>query len=159
MKEKDMNIRPASGDPRRAQRLVPTARLARQLGPERADAVVDAASGSTGLEMLLLYGSGARGEVHDLSDWDFGYLADQAFQYERLLGELSLVLETDHVDLVDLARAGGQLRFRAASDGVLVFATDEEVFPRFWMEAVTFWCEAAPVLKAQYEKLLRDLDP
>ncbi|MGH7549784.1 MAG: nucleotidyltransferase domain-containing protein [Gemmatimonadota bacterium] len=130
----------------------------RALGTERAGAIFDAASGSTGLELLLLHGSGARGDVHDLSDWDFGYLADPAFQPERLMGELSIVLETDHIDLVDLARAGGQLRFRAASDAVVVFATDEDVFTRFWMEAVTFWCEAAPVLEAQYEKILRGLD-
>ncbi|MGH2393673.1 MAG: nucleotidyltransferase domain-containing protein, partial [Candidatus Limnocylindria bacterium] len=83
----------------------------RALGTERAGAIFDAASGSTGLELLLLHGSGARGDVHDLSDWDFGYLADPAFQPERLMGELSIVLETDHIDLVDLARAGGQLRF------------------------------------------------
>ncbi|MGH7564593.1 MAG: type VII toxin-antitoxin system MntA family adenylyltransferase antitoxin [Gemmatimonadota bacterium] len=131
----------------------------RQLGSERAEIIFDAASGSTGLELLLLFGSGARGDVHDLSDWDFGYLADSSFQPERLLGELSIILETDHVDLVDLARAGGQLRFRAASDAVVVFAADEDVFRRFWMEAVTFWCDAGPVLEAQYEKVLRDLGP
>ncbi len=132
--------------------------LARQVGAGRAAAIVEAASRSVGLDLLLLYGSAARGEVHDLSDWDFGYLAGSAFRPERLLGELSIVLETDHVDLVDLARAGGQLRYRAASDGVVVFAADGEVFPRFWIEAVTFWCEAAPILEAQYEKVLRRLD-
>ncbi|MGH7572208.1 MAG: type VII toxin-antitoxin system MntA family adenylyltransferase antitoxin [Gemmatimonadota bacterium] len=130
-----------------------------RLGTELADALVDAASGSIGLELLLLYGSGARGDVHDFSDWDFGYLADSSFQPARLLGELSIILNTDHIDLVDLARAGGQLRFRAASDAVVVFAADEDVFPRFWMEAVKFWCDAAPVLEAQYQKILRDLGP
>ncbi|MGH9324304.1 MAG: type VII toxin-antitoxin system MntA family adenylyltransferase antitoxin [Vicinamibacteria bacterium] len=132
--------------------------LARRVGAGRASAVVEAARRSAGLRMLLLYGSAARGEVHDLSDWDFGYLADPAFQPETLRGELSILLETDRVDLVDLARAGGQLRYRAASDGVVVFATDGEVFRRFWMEAVTFWCEAGPVLEAQYKKVLRRLD-
>ena len=110
-----------------------------------------------GLRLLILFGSRARGDAHAGSDWDFGCLADGHFDLFALLAELVSVLGTDRVDLVDLARAGGQVRFRAARDGHLLYAVDEAVFPRFWLAAVSFWCEAGPVIRAGYADVLAGL--
>ena len=82
------------------------------------------AAESEGLRLLALFGSRARGDSHSASDWDFGYLADPAYDVDGLLARLSERLCADRLDLVDLARAGGQLRFRAARDGRVVFARD-----------------------------------
>ena len=123
------------------------------------DDLVCLAAGEKGLGLLLLFGSRARGDQTPRSDWDFGYLADRTFDADSLLAALVTRLGTDRVDLTDLSRAGAQLRHRAAADGRVVYATDERVFPRFWLDAVSFWCDVQPVFGAGYRAVLSELGP
>jgi predicted nucleotidyltransferase len=109
------------------------------------------------LDLLLLFGSRARGDDHPESDWDFAYLAGPGFDPDEILARLVLLLETDRIDLVDLQRANGLLRYRAASEGRLLFASRPEVFDRFWFEAVSFWCDMGPIIRAGYEEILQGL--
>ena len=111
-----------------------------------------------GLELLVLFGSRARGNTHRGSDWDFAYLGTTGLDANRLNAELALALRTDRVDVADLAEAGGLLRFRAARDGVPVYESREGSFRDFWFEAVRFWCDASPVLEDSYDALLTRLD-
>lgn len=112
-----------------------------------------------GLDLLVLFGSRGRGDETARSDWDFGYLGDERLEADRLLAELILALGTDRVDLVNLKRASGLLRFRAARDGRPIFEGRPDAFARFWFEAVSFWCDAEPVLRAGYEDVLERLGP
>jgi uncharacterized protein len=116
-----------------------------------------AASTIEGLRLLVLFGSRARGDHRGDSDWDFGYLGSIALDADSLLATLVTSVGSDRIDLVDLARAGGQLRFRAARDGMPLHAADASEFPRFWFEAVSFWCDMHPILRAGYEQVLSDL--
>ena len=116
-----------------------------------------AASRQPGLRLLLLHGSRARGEETHHSDWDIAYLADERFDPDAFRAALVQLLGTEHIDLVDLARAGAQLRFRAARDGQVAFASDEQVYPRFWHEAVSFWCDAGAILRRGYADILESL--
>ena len=109
------------------------------------------------LRLLVLFGSRARGDAQEGADWDFGFLGDPAFDADALLGELMAALQADRVDLVDLGRAGGQVRFRVARDGRLVYERSPGEFQRFWFEAVSFWCDVAPVLEPAYEAVLSRL--
>lgn len=107
-----------------------------------------------GLRLLLLFGSRAHGEARTGSDWDLGYLASPEFDADPLLADLMTALGSDRVDLVDLGRAGGQLRFRAARDGRVVLEATPGTFARFWLEAVSFWCDVAPIVGPGYEDAL-----
>lgn len=107
--------------------------------------------------MLLLFGSRARGEESSRSDWDLGYLADATMDVDALLAALVTALGTDRVDLVDLSRTSGLLRFRAARDGVTVFESSPGLADRFRLEAATFWCDAEHVLRQGYEEVLAEL--
>jgi predicted nucleotidyltransferase len=89
--------------------------------PFEADALVQSARTTPGLELLLMFGSRARGEAQDESDWDFGYLATDGFDATALLSAIVESVGTDRVDVVDLRRAGGLLRYRAARDGQLIY--------------------------------------
>jgi len=109
------------------------------------------------LDLLLLFGSRARGDVHPRSDWDFGYLADPGFDADDFLARLVLLLGTDRIDLVDLRRANGLLRYRAAAEGNPLFESAPDTFEDFWFEAVSFWCDAGPILQQGYEAILRGL--
>ncbi len=108
------------------------------------------------LRLLVLFGSRARGDAHEESDWDLGYLAEPGVDALALHAELVEGLGTERVDLVDLERAGGLLRFRAARDGRALVDSNGH-FEAFWIESVRFWCDAQPILDAGFEDILREL--
>ena len=110
-----------------------------------------------GLDLLVLFGSRSRGDSRAASDWDFGYLGTSAVDRDRLFQTLTDAVGSDSVDLVDLTRAGGLLRYRVARDGRVVVENRAGAFERFWLDAVTFWCDAAPVLGPAYEGVLERL--
>jgi hypothetical protein len=119
-------------------------------------AVIELARESPGLDLLLLFGSRARGESHPGSDWDFCYLGGPELDPWDLLARLVLLLGTDRIDLVDLQRANGFLRFRAAAEGQPLFASKEGNFEDFWFEAVSFWCDMEPVFRRAYSAIPRE---
>lgn len=117
---------------------------------------------TSGIGVLVLHGSRARGDAGPDSDWDLAYLADEregapAPDPVGLLALVTGVLGTDAVDMVDLASASALLRFRAARDGVLLLEADEGVFLNFRLEAVRFWCDAGPVIRAAQADVLAAL--
>ena len=120
--------------------------------------VASLAAGRPGLKLLLLHGSRARGESHPRSDWDLAYLAGGSFDPATFRADLVLALGTDQIDLVNLERASGLLRYRAARDGVVLYQASPLAFERFWRAAVTFWCDAEPLLRRGYEATLASLD-
>ncbi len=125
-------------------------------GPELQQ-VVDLARESPGLELLVLFGSRARGESHPGSDWDFGYLATVELDPDALLARLVLLLGTDRIDLVNLERTNGLLRFRVASEGQTLFESNDSSFERFAFEAISFWCDMGPIIRQGYEEILQGL--
>jgi predicted nucleotidyltransferase len=115
------------------------------------------AQGHAGLTLLVLHGSRARGDAREDSDWDFVYLAEPAFDASLLYADLAIALTTDHVDVANLATAGGLMRYRVARDGIVVLEAEPGEFDRFWFAAVSFWCDAEPVLRAGYKDVLGGL--
>ena len=123
------------------------------------DAVAATAQATVGLDLLILFGSRARGDARPGADWDFGYLADEVADVPALLAALVEVLDNDHIDLVDLGRASGLLRYRAACDGLLVYEARSDLFDRYRLQAAQFWCDNAPVFELGYEDILEALRP
>lgn len=123
-----------------------TSQLGRALAAHPAAAAVD---------LLVLHGSRARGDAGPSSDWDLGYLgpADPA----ALVAAAVELLGTEAVDVADLARASALLRFRAARDGVALVERSPEAFLQFRLDAVTFWCDAGPVIRAAQDDVLASL--
>ena len=122
-------------------------------------AATRAAETADGLQLLVLFGSRARGDPRADSDWDFGYLGSTTLDPDGLLAALVSAVGSDRIDLVDLSRAGGLLRFRAARDGRPLFEAVPMSFARFWLDAVSFWCEVEPIVRAGYDRVLRELGP
>ena len=129
----------------------------RDISPASAEPLASIGARHSNLRLLLLFGSRARGDAREQSDWDLGYLADEGFDADALLLDLVNALATDRTDLVDLARAGAQIRFRAARDGRVLYEAAPGLFSKFWIEAVDFWCDAAPLLQAGYAQVLARL--
>lgn len=74
-----------------------------------------------------------------------------------LLAALVESLEDDHVDLVDLRRAGGLPRYRSARDGLLVYESAAGQFDLHRLQAVRFWCENTAVFERGYGEVLEAL--
>jgi len=118
---------------------------------------LSAAADLPGMSLLVLHGSHARGDAGPRSDWDFGYLADDRLDPAALHARLTVAVETDAVDLVYLASASALLRFRAAKDGVPLFERPAGAFGEFQLDAVRFWCDAGPVIRAAQADVLAAL--
>ena len=110
------------------------------------------------LRLLVLHGSRAGMEAHPESDWDFAYLADPELDQLELRAAIATALRTDDVDLVDLRRAGGLLRYRVARDGKVVLERDAGEFDTFSIDAIRFWLDAAPAIRSGYAAVLESLD-
>ncbi len=124
------------------------AEIARVLGP--------LAERTAGLRLLLLVGSRARGDAHAGSDIDLAYLADDDLDLGTFIGEVTMALGTDDVDVSDLARANALYRFHAADDGIRIHG-EPEVHDDFRFRAVSFWCDAGPIIRAGYAETLANL--
>ena len=107
-----------------------------------------------GLTLLVLFGSRARGDAAAHADWDFGFLSDSSVDSLTVMAALAEAVGSERLDLVDLARASGLLRYRAARDGVLVYEARPGIFDRFRFDAARFWYDAEPVLRPGYDAVL-----
>jgi predicted nucleotidyltransferase len=107
--------------------------------------------------VLLLFGSRARGDDHARSDWDFGYLAAPEVDAAALLDAMVGIVGSDRVDLVDLRRASGLLRYRAARDGRLLYEAQPRLAEQFRLDAAQFWCDVAPIVQRGYDSVLAEL--
>jgi predicted nucleotidyltransferase len=119
--------------------------------------ISEVATRQPGLRLVVLFGSRARGDATARSDWDVGYLGSEPLDREGLLADLVAALGTEEIDLVDLDRASGRVRFRAARDGVVAFQAVDDAFARFWFDAVSYWCDMGAIIRAGYEDVLEEL--
>lgn len=122
---------------------------------EVVDALRRVATERPGLQLLVLHGSRARGDHHEASDWDLAHLGDP--DPLGLLADVTVALGTDAVDVADLDRASGLLRFRVASNGVLVHEATPGVWDTFRLEAAVHWYDVEPVVRAAHADLLAKL--
>jgi predicted nucleotidyltransferase len=122
--------------------------------PELQQKLEALARATSGLELLVLFGSRGRGDNRPDSDWDFAFRGTDSLDIGTFIAEIAAVIATDRLDLVDLDRAGGLLRYRAAGDGFPVYEASPRAFEQFWLDAVGFWCDARHVLEPAYDEIL-----
>src|SRR3982751_1877748 len=125
-------------------------------GPDL-QALAELARKTPGLDLLVLFGSRVRGDSHPGSDWDFGYLAGPELDFYGLLARLVLLLGTDRIDLVNLSRTNGLLRFHVAAEGRALFESGDGVFESFAFEAISYWYDMGPIIRQGYEAVLQGL--
>jgi predicted nucleotidyltransferase len=128
------------------------------LSPALRTALQRAARATPGLDVLLVFGSRARGDEWERSDWDFGYLAGPRMDAAGLLATLIDITGSDRIDLVDLSRASGLLRYRAAREGVAIYEGRPGLADAFRFEAARFWCDVSPLLARGHDEVLADLE-
>ena len=89
--------------------------------PPELEEALRPALAATDLELLVLFGSGARGQATAKSDLDLALLCQGPADLEAWHVTLAPLIGTDRLDLVDLRRTSPLLAFQVARTGRPVF--------------------------------------
>lgn len=100
--------------------------------PEQQSEIVRTVSSLESLKLAYLFGSRAREQANQQSDWDIAILTEtpnDSVTIWELAQQLASVLDSN-VDLIDLSNASTVMRMQVVSDGVLLFGNeyDADVF-------------------------------
>lgn len=104
----------------------------------------------------FLFGSQIRGTTGPLSDVDIGLLVHPDISSTRrarlmktLFIDCALLLNTDHIDLIDLLDAPPALRYRILTENEPLFLKDRRTFYRFHYQTIQAYEDFRPHLEAQ----------
>jgi predicted nucleotidyltransferase len=108
------------------------------------DRLAEVAARHPSAELVVLFGSVARGTPFRWSDADIGVLGGSWMEQLALGAELGRVIGRDpHV--VDLARASEALRHEISSHGRLISETRAGAWARYRAESFVRWFDLAPI--------------
>jgi len=103
------------------------------------------------LELLLLFGSRAKGNMHKFSDYDFGYIGSDKLDYVKK-GELGMDLEkltgSKFVEVVDLKESGPFLLKEVVKNNQVLFAK-RYAYEDFFSNAVVSYLESGRLFGLQ----------
>lgn len=111
--------------------------------------VRDLATAVPELELLVLFGSHAKGRARAASDVDLAVRCTQPADLDALHVALAPRLATDRIDLVDLRRAGPLLAFEVARSGHVLYEQRAGAFREFQSLASRRYCDTAKLRRAQ----------
>lgn len=105
-----------------------------------------------------IFGSRARGDFREDSDWDIGVLISQEFtanSFLDFLEELREALEVDFEKLnpVILNDADIDLAFQALSEGKLIYESNEDLRSDLEVDIIKRYIDAKPLLELRRKKL------
>ncbi len=87
------------------------------------------------LKLLVIIGSfGTENYIFGESDIDLAYLRDKPLSAKdsiSIIKELCRLFENSKIDLIDLQRASGLLKFEVASKGRLIYEISEGFFQKY----------------------------
>jgi predicted nucleotidyltransferase len=101
------------------------------------------------LELLVLFGSAARGRAGTRSDVDVAVLTQGVPDLDGLHLSLAPKLKTDRLDIVDLRRAGPLLAFEVARTGLVLFERSPGLFRQFQSLASRRYADTKKLRDAQ----------
>jgi predicted nucleotidyltransferase len=111
-----------------------------------------------GVELIVLFGSAAKGRARPRSDLDIAARADGPLDLDALYLCLAPRLGTDRLDLVDLRKAGSVLAFEVARHGQPLFERIPGAFRSFQALASRRYCDTAKLRRAQQRAIRVFLD-
>jgi len=109
-------------------------------------------------DFIILFGSSAKGTVHDMSDVDLAYFSKQRLSsYERFLfaSELAIICERE-VDLIDIKEIDTVFTMQIFEHGIPIDVQDENEYTRQKMRAYSMYAtlneQRAPIIEAIKER-------
>ena len=101
------------------------------------------------MELVVLFGSAARGRSRPESDVDVAVRCDGPADLDALYLLLGPRLATSLLDLVDLRRTGSLLAFQVARHGQVLYERDPGAFRSFQSLASRRYCDTDKLRRAQ----------
>jgi predicted nucleotidyltransferase len=101
------------------------------------------------IELVILFGSAAKGRARSRSDLDVAVRRDELIDLDVLYLVLAPRLGTERLDLVDLRTAGSVLAFEVARHGLPLFERSAGAFRSFQALASRRYCDTAKLRRAQ----------
>ncbi|MDR7578419.1 MAG: nucleotidyltransferase domain-containing protein [Armatimonadota bacterium] len=122
---------------------------------ERLEGLADVGA-SHGVDLLYVFGSAARPGSETPEDVDLAYLPGPAFRFEAFYADISRLLRTDRVDLVDLSQASPFVAFEAVRTGRLLYRRSVDVENTFELSVLARYRDAVVRLR-HLERKRREL--
>lgn len=95
-----------------------------------------------GLALVVLFGSRARGDAREKSDFDIAYSSIKPFSFDEeniMAGELHSALKTSDVDIVNLTTAGPFLLKKIVDEGIPLYEAKESLFNSLYLYAMRIY--------------------
>ena len=109
------------------------------------------------IELVILFGSMAGGIGHAESDVDLAVRGSDVLDLVALTNDVTRLLHTDDIDLVDLRRASPLLMMEVAREGRLLYERTPGSYPAFCSLAHRRYVDTAKLRVAQRETIRRFL--
>jgi predicted nucleotidyltransferase len=107
-----------------------------------------------GLELVVLFGSNARGTEHATSDIDIAVFASNSPNISLLAEEIGDCLGRNDVEVADLSGASPFLMRAVAEDGIVLYESKKNFFEKWKIYARNIWFDTA-WLRARQRKSLK----
>lgn len=120
--------------------------------------IADLSAALPDVQLLVLFGSVAKGRARASSDLDIGMLCDGPIDFDTMYGIVASHLGTGRIDLVDLSRTGTTLSFAVARDGIPLIERPPGRFRTFQSLASRRYADAGKLREAQRRAILRFLE-
>lgn len=102
-----------------------------------------------GLQLIVLFGSLAKGRRNRRSDIDLAFLYDAPCDSIQLTNRVSQLLRCDAIDVVDLRIASPLLKFSAIKDGKVLYERSPGMFSSFYSLAFRRYIDTKKLRDAQ----------
>jgi len=106
-------------------------------------------SHDTGLQLIVLFGSLAKGRRSLRSDMDLAFLYDMPFDIVQLTNRVSQLLRSDAIDVVDLRTASPLLKYSAMRYGKALYERSPGIFSSFYSLAFRRYVDTKKLRDAQ----------
>ncbi len=120
------------------------------------DRLKDYFSHDDDIEMVLLYGSVAKGTFNPKSDIDIALYSKRELTFDALVKiqtELALMFDRE-IDIADLKKAEGTFLYQIMTTAVKI-KYEENIYVRYAMKALYFYEDFLPILRRTQEEKLR----
>lgn len=141
-------------------------KISRKTGlPEIVQAKLQEIASTYKLSLILLMGSyGTNFFRAPVSDIDVAYLAEHPLttdEYLQLLADFAVLFEYPKIDLIDLIKAPGLLKFEAVTKGTLLLEKEQGFFNEYYLYCIRYYYDTKKfreiteqVFKTRLEEML-----
>ncbi|MDP3696928.1 MAG: nucleotidyltransferase domain-containing protein [Candidatus Taylorbacteria bacterium] len=109
-----------------------------------------------GLNLVLLFGSQAKGQTHKESDVDVAYVPEKSLDFNQecyLNYEFTNIFRQDRVDTVDIKKAPPLLMYAVFDHPQILFQLDDKIFSIYQAYAFKRYIEAKPIFEERSRRL------